>query len=292
MANRDERYFDINIDTGGDFTFSFTVYGEGSTPVDLTGAIVSATLREYPEGNDPTDFVCIHNDTGGQITISLAHEVTAHLGYTYGWYDIKVMFPDQTEEEVLHGKAFIASNVTRLMNPGTVNQIVAFSEFDDFPLKGNIYRIYLDQSNYNLYWWNGEEYVSLTYAMRGEAATIRVGEVETLLPGSDVVVENVGTANDAILNFGIPRGDKGDAGTVTVGTVTTIDPTEQATIENVGTAEDAILNFRLPRGYNGFVSYATFEIDLTTGELVMHSDAEISGANFSINNDGDLLVTV
>ena len=292
MANRDDRYFDINIDTGGDFTFSFTVYGEGSTPVDLTGAIVSATLREYPEGNDPTNFVCIHNDTGGQITISLAHEVTAHLGYTYGWYDIKVTFSDQTEEEVLHGKAFIASNVTRLMNPGTVNQIVAFSEFDDFPLKGNIYRIYLDQSNYNLYWWNGEEYVSLTYAMRGKAATIHVQEVETLLPGSDAIVENLGTSEDALLYFGIPRGDKGDAGTVAVGTVTTIEPTEQASIENVGTAEDAILNFRLPRGYNGFVAYATFEIDLTTGNLMMHSEADIDGANFSITEDGDLIVTV
>lgn len=292
MANRDEKYFDINIDTGGDFTFSFTVYGEGSTPVDLTGAIVSATLREYPEGNDPTDFTCIHNDTGGQITISLAHEVTAHIGYTYGWYDVKVMFPDQTKEEVLHGKAFIASNVTRLMNPGTVNQIVAFSEFDDFPLKGNIYRIYLDQSNYNLYWWNGEEYVSLTYAMRGEAATIRVSEVETLLPGSDAIVENRGTDSNALLYFGIPRGDKGDAGTIAIAEVVTVAPDAPATVTNIGTPEDASLVFEIPRGYNGFVSYATFEIDLTTGELVMHSEAEINGANFSINNDGDLIVTV
>lgn len=292
MANRDEKYFDINIDTGGDFTFSFTIYGEGSTPVDLTGAIVSATLREYPEGNDPTDFVCIHNDTGGQITISLAHEVTAHLGYTYGRYDIEVMFPDQTKEEVLHGKAFIATNVTRLMNPGTVNQIVAFSDFDDFPLKGNIYRIYLDQSNYNLYWWNGEQYVSLTYAMRGKAATIRIGEVETLLPGDDATIENVGTDTDAVLNFGIPRGDKGDSGTITIGDVTTVGPDSPATVTNVGTLEDAILNFEIPRGYNGFVSYATFEIDFTTGDLVMNSDAEIDGVNFSITADGDLIVTV
>ena len=292
MANRDEKYFDINIDTGGDFTFSFTIYGEGSTPVDLTGAIVSATLREYPEGNDPTDFVCIHNDTGGQITISLAHEVTAHLGYTYGRYDIEVMFPDQTKEEVLHGKAFIATNVTRLMNPGTVNQIVAFSDFDDFPMKGNIYRIYLAQSNYNLYWWNGEQYVSLTYAMRGKAATIRIGEVETLLPGDDATIENVGTDTDAVLNFGIPRGDKGDSGTITIGDVTTVGPDSPATVTNVGTLEDAILNFEIPRGYNGFVSYATFEIDFTTGDLVMNSDAEIDGANFSITADGDLIVTV
>lgn len=292
MANRDEKYFDINIDTGGDFTFSFTVYGEGSTPVDLTGAIVSATLREYPEGNDPTDFVCIHNDTGGQITISLAHEVTAHLGYTYGWYDIKVMFPDQTEEEVLHGKAFIASNVTRLMNPGTVNQIVAFSEFDDFPLKGNIYRIYLDQSNYNLYWWNGEEYVSLTYAMRGKAATIRVGEVGTLLPGSDAIVENVGTDADAVLYFGIPRGDKGDTATIRIGTVTTAPASTPATVVNSGDEHDAIFDITIPRGATGFVGYATFDVDTTTGDLMMYYDVDYVGVDFAINAEGDLQVII
>lgn len=292
MANRDEKYFDINIDTGGDFTFSFTVYGEGSTPVDLTGAIVSATLREYPEGNDPTDFTCIHNDTGGQITISLAHEVTAHLGYTYGWYDIKVTFPDQTEEEVLHGKAFIASNVTRLMNPGTVNQIVAFSEFDDFPLKGNIYRIYLDQSNYNLYWWNGEEYVSLTYAMRGKAATIRVGEVETLLPGSDAIVENVGTDADAILHFGIPRGDKGDTATIQIGTVTTAPASTPATVVNSGDEHDAIFDITIPRGATGFVGYATFDVDTTTGDLMMYYDVDYVGVDFAINAEGDLQVII
>lgn len=292
MANRDEKYFDINIDTGGDFTFSFTIYGEGSTPVDLTGAIVSATLREYPEGNDPTNFVCTHNDTGGQITISLAHEVTAHLGYTYGRYDIKVTYPDQTEEEVLHGKAFITTNVTRLMNPGTVNQIVAFSEFDDFPMKGNIYRIYLDQSNYNLYWWNGSEYVSLTFAMKGDAATIRIGTVTTLPPGSDATVVNSGSLVNAIFDFGIPRGNKGDAATIQIGNVTTVPASTPATVVNRGTTGDVILDFELPRGATGFVGYATFDVDTTTGDLMMYYDADYVGVDFAINPDGDLQVII
>ena len=46
----------------------------------------------------------------------------------------------------------------------------------------------------------------------GDAATITVGETTTLPQGSPATVENVGTSAAAILNFGIPKGDKGDPG--------------------------------------------------------------------------------
>lgn len=47
----------------------------------------------------------------------------------------------------------------------------------------------------------------------GTAATVSVGTVTTGAPGSPASVTNAGTANDAVLNFSIPRGDKGDPGT-------------------------------------------------------------------------------
>ena len=43
----------------------------------------------------------------------------------------------------------------------------------------------------------------------GEAATITIGSVTTGAAGSNVIVENVGTDTDAILNFTIPRGEQG-----------------------------------------------------------------------------------
>ena len=46
----------------------------------------------------------------------------------------------------------------------------------------------------------------------GKAATIRVGEVETLEPGEDATVENTGSSSDAVFAFGIPKGEKGDKG--------------------------------------------------------------------------------
>ena len=49
----------------------------------------------------------------------------------------------------------------------------------------------------------------------GDAATVDVGNVVTLDPGEDVTVANVGTTNNAILDFGIPRGADGVDGEVT-----------------------------------------------------------------------------
>ncbi len=46
----------------------------------------------------------------------------------------------------------------------------------------------------------------------GKAATIRVGSVTTLAPGSYATVTNTGTESEAVFNFGIPRGASGEGG--------------------------------------------------------------------------------
>jgi len=46
----------------------------------------------------------------------------------------------------------------------------------------------------------------------GNAATIAIGTVSTLAPGSSATITNSGTAQNAILNFGIPQGATGPAG--------------------------------------------------------------------------------
>lgn len=51
-----------------------------------------------------------------------------------------------------------------------------------------------------------------TNGQDGEAATIQVGQVETLQPNQPAYVTNVGTSAAAIFNIGIPKGDKGDSG--------------------------------------------------------------------------------
>lgn len=47
---------------------------------------------------------------------------------------------------------------------------------------------------------------------RGTNATVYIGTTTTLNPGTQATVYNSGTENNAVLNFGIPRGEKGETG--------------------------------------------------------------------------------
>ena len=49
----------------------------------------------------------------------------------------------------------------------------------------------------------------------GKSATIQIGSVTTLDAGSEATVTNVGTENEAIFNFGIPKGEPGSGGETT-----------------------------------------------------------------------------
>ena len=114
-------------------------------------------------------------------------------------------------------------------------------------------------------------------------ASIDVGITETIEPFEEAKVENVGTIEDVILNFKIPRGqqglegkigpqgipgpkgEKGDIGpqgikgergdqgpsTIQIGNIETIEPTEEAEVINVGTPVDVVLEFKIPKGEKG-----------------------------------------
>ena len=114
---------------------------------------------------------------------------------------------------------------------------------------------------------------------RGEngPTTIDVGATETVEYDKEAMVTNVGTNQEAILNFKIPRGipgerglrgEKGDTGpqgpkgeqglrgeagpaTIDVGTTETVEYGKGAMVTNVGTNQDVILNFKIPRGEKG-----------------------------------------
>lgn len=69
----------------------------------------------------------------------------------------------------------------------------------------------------------------------GAAATIRIGTVTTGASGSEAVVTNVGTANDAVFNFTLPRGEKGADGGIDIDTAlsdTSTNPVQNKTIKN------------------------------------------------------------
>ena len=98
---------------------------------------------------------------------------------------------------------------------------------------------------------NNSTFISVPSAIKGDkgdTATVSIGDVVS----TDVpYVVNVGSRNDAVLNFGFPIGEPGRAATIQIGTVTTGGP-EEASVSNRGTSANAILDFILPRGERGF----------------------------------------
>lgn len=127
---------------------------------------------------------------------------------------------------------------------------------------------------------------------RGFAATVAVGTVTTGAVGSSASVVNVGTAEDAVFNFTIPRGNTGAAATVAVGTVTTGAPGSSASVDNVGTGGAAIFNFSIPRGADGTgtvnsvqASGGTTGLSFSGGPITNSGTLTLSGT-LSISNGG------
>lgn len=98
---------------------------------------------------------------------------------------------------------------------------------------------------------------------QGLAASIAIGNVTSVDNSQPAKVTNSGTAQNAILDFEIPKGDKGDTGatgergeqglaaSIAIGSVTTVDSSKLAKVTNSGTPQNAILDFEIPKGENG-----------------------------------------
>lgn len=82
---------------------------------------------------------------------------------------------------------------------------------------------------------------------RGTNATVYIGTTTTLNPGSQATVYNSGTDSNAVLNFGIPKGEKGDTGpmpTIAQTTGQAIDQvmSQKATTDALNTKQATITN--------------------------------------------------
>jgi hypothetical protein len=121
---------------------------------------------------------------------------------------------------------------------------------------------------------------------KGDAPTIEIGTVETLLPNQQATATVTQNGDIVTLNLGIPqgatgvgeKGDKGDTGsapTVQVGTVQTLQPGSQATVTVSQSGDIATFSFGIPKGDTGDGSQ-----DLTTVNQRLDSiEEQLSGVD-------------
>lgn len=131
------------------------------------------------------------------------------------------------------------------------------------------------------------------------ALTFQIGTVTTTAPGSQAVVENVGTQYAPILNFELPRGIPGTPGApgkdgddgatpeFSIGSVTTLPVESSAEVTLSGTFLNPVLNFKLPRGLtgpkgDGFSIYKTYP---SLAEMNADTDTVPEGKYVIISTD-------
>ena len=153
----EEKQHNINIEKFADFSLTFTLTDSAGEAIDLTGATITAAIREFPESSDYTEFNIETGDTSGVITISMTNETTTEIGWTYGYYDVFVTFADGIVWRVLWGRVNVIPAVTRT-DCGTVCSVLSYPSFEDFPTAGRINRLYLDRKDYHIYFWDGSVY--------------------------------------------------------------------------------------------------------------------------------------
>ena len=111
----------------------------------------------------------------------------------------------------------------------------------------------------------------------GSAATIAVGDVETLPEGSNATVENTGNANDAVFKFGIPRGATGATGNGIQSIAYTSTAPDGSFVYTITFTNGGTTTFTAPIGRQGakgdtgepFAIYKTY-----TSVTAMNADAE------------------
>lgn len=122
---------------------------------------------------------------------------------------------------------------------------------------------------------------------QGPAGTIKIGEVQPLPIGEDPVIENVGTEENAVLNFKIPGGIPGKAATVEIGAIEMLPVGSAPTAENIGTENNAIFSFGIPES-NGIeridVVESTDDNGLVSQEVSVINSLESKTKSFTVKD--------
>ena len=211
------------------------------------------------------------NNTGASATL------TADQLALSGYYDFQLR---GTQDSVIHH-----TNTTQIFVPDTIvgpgTWPVLPTEFSEAEAAIKELNAHPPVPGENGYWmlWDLDTHAYVQSDLPIPGLTMQIGDTITGEPGTDALVENVGTPTAPKLQFTIPRGDEGKAATIEVGEVTASDPGSEPQVKNSGTENAAVFDFVLPRGQTGPTGpAATIEVESTvTGEPGTQASVENVG---------------
>ena len=211
------------------------------------------------------------NATGASATL------TADQLALSGYYDFQLR---GTKDSVIHH-----TNTTQVFIPDTIvgpgTWPVLPTEFSEAEAAIKELNAHPPVPGENGYWmlWDLDTHAYVQSQLPIPGLTMQIGDTITGEPGTDALVENVGTPTEPKLQFTIPRGDEGKAATIEVGKVTASDPGSEPQVKNSGTENAAVFDFVLPRGQTGPTGQAaTIEVESTvTGEPGTQASVENVG---------------
>lgn len=99
----------IYITQGDDFEYSFTPLGANSSPMDLTGYVLSAKMKQFYSGNINSSwaFTTTYTSNTNQLSLGLSANTTAQIPYGRYVYSVKVKSQSNNIETLYSGLAVV-----------------------------------------------------------------------------------------------------------------------------------------------------------------------------------------
>jgi hypothetical protein len=102
------------IDQGADFSATIDVTDSVGDAFDLTNYTTAAQMRKNYASSTATTFSSSHNDSLGQITLTLSSNTTADLDPGRYLYDVEMTSNTNITTRVVEGVVTVTPGITRV----------------------------------------------------------------------------------------------------------------------------------------------------------------------------------
>jgi hypothetical protein len=102
------------LDQGSDFSATIDLTDSDDNAYDLTGHTVASQMRKNYMSSSAYTFACVHNNSQGQINLSLSKTITNDIEPGRYLYDVEITNSGNTSTRVVEGIITVTPGITRV----------------------------------------------------------------------------------------------------------------------------------------------------------------------------------